>query len=188
MHDAWSRAGSPTRTRSRSCSARSDRAMLSAPVDTRGCVIWVIASAMPPMSRSSNSWTEEQRSMANEREGSGIPSWAVAAVAILGIVGFMWWISSAAQPRDMVAITEGDDTAAETSGMTGEVVGLDQIAMDASGLVGRDIILEDVTVAAGMGQQAFWIDLPNQQPFLIRMGGAVVPVQSGDVVDVAGRM
>ncbi len=127
--------------------------------------------------------------MANEKEGSGIPSWAVAAVAILGIVGFMWWISSAAQPRDMVAITEGDDTAAATSGgMTGEVVGLDQIATDASGLVGRDIILEDVTVAAGMGQQAFWIDLPNQQPFLIRMGGAVVPVQSGDVVDVAGRM
>jgi len=127
--------------------------------------------------------------MANEKEGSGIPSWVVAVVAILGVVGFLWWISSAAQPRDLVAITEDDDTtAAASSGMTGEVVGLDQIVSNASGLVGRDIIIEDVSVAAAMGQRAFWIDLPNQQPFLISMGGEVVPVQSGDVVDVAGRM
>lgn len=128
--------------------------------------------------------------MANEREGSGIPSWLVAGVAILAVVGFFVWISSAAQPAEMVAITEGSDTTAEApAGMTGEVVTLDQIAAGTGSLQGRDIVLQGVEVAAAMGTEAFWVDLPNQQPFLIKMAGdAVMPVQAGDVLDVAGQI
>ncbi|HEU5208353.1 MAG TPA: hypothetical protein VFU06_02990 [Longimicrobiales bacterium] len=128
--------------------------------------------------------------MANEREGSGIPSWVLGIVAVLGVAGFLFWLSSAAQPAEMVAITEGGDTtAAAPTGMTGEVVTLQQIAAGTDTLQGRDLVLESVEVAAAMGQQAFWVDLPNQQPFLIKMSSAAaMPVQSGDVVDVAGRI
>lgn len=128
--------------------------------------------------------------MANGKEGSGIPGWVLAVVAVLGVIGFFFWISSAAQPAEMVAISEGPDTTeAAAAGLTGEVVTLEQIAANTDTLQGRDLVLQDVEVAAAMGQQAFWVDLPNQQPFLIKMNSAAaMPVQSGDVVDVAGQI
>ncbi len=128
--------------------------------------------------------------MANDREG-GIPSWAFALVAVLGVAGFLFWLSSAAQPAATVAVTEGDDTtAAAPGGLTGEVVSLQQIAANTDTLQGRDLVLQDVAVSAAMGQQAFWVDLPNQQPFLIKVGegAAAGSFQQGDTVDVAGRI
>lgn len=129
--------------------------------------------------------------MANDREG-GIPSWAFALLGILGVAGFLFWISTAAQPAATVAVTEGDDTTAAgpAGGMTGEVVSLQQIAANTDTLQGRELVLEDIAVSAAMGQQAFWIDLPNQQPFLIRVGSGAAggSFQQGDTVDIAGRI
>ncbi len=127
--------------------------------------------------------------MANEKAGSGIPSWIMGVAATVGVLAFIWWLSSAAQPAATVAIAEGEDTTTAAAGMTGEVVTLAQLTSSADTLQGRDLVLQDIEVAAAMGQQAFWVDLPNQQPFLIRMSTAgATPLQSGDVVDVAGRI
>lgn len=130
--------------------------------------------------------------MANETGRSGsAPTWVFAVVAVAGILAFMIWIAMAAQPAELVAVTEAGDTT-PAAALTGEVVTLAALANDADGMRGRSVVLEAVPVAANMGQQAFWIDLPNQQPFLIKLGGqlsaAGVSFSAGDTVDIAGSI
>ncbi len=131
--------------------------------------------------------------MANGTERSGgVPSWVWGAAAAVGVIGFLVWISMAAQPAARVAVTEGEDTAAASPEMTGEVITLDAIADGTDALQGRDVTLREIPVAASMGQQAFWVDLPSQQPFLIKIAEAAVAAgavaQAGDTVDIAGRI
>lgn len=131
--------------------------------------------------------------MANETErSSGVPTWVWAAAGTLATIAFLVWISMAAQPAQIVAVTEEDDTTAAAPAMTGEVVTPAALAANTDTLQNRDLVLENVPVAATMGQQAFWIDLPNQTPYLIKLGeqltAAGVTFQSGDTVDIAGRI
>jgi hypothetical protein len=130
--------------------------------------------------------------MANDTErSSGVPTWVWAAAGSLATIAFLVWISMAAQPAQIVAVTEEDTTAAAPE-LTGEVVTPAALAADTDTLQDRDLLLQNVPVAATMGQQAFWIDLPNQTPYLIKLGeqltAAGVTFQSGDTVDIAGRI
>ena len=131
--------------------------------------------------------------MASETgRSSGAPTWIFAVVAVAGIVAFLFWISMAAQPAELVAVTEGDGETEAVEAMTGEVVTLSALANDTDAMRGREVVIERVPVAASMGQQAFWIDLPNQQPFLIKLGrqlsAAGVTFSAGDTVDIAGTI
>ena len=130
--------------------------------------------------------------MANDTErSSGVPTWVWAAAGSLATIAFLVWISMAAQPAQIVAVTE-DDTTAAAPALTGEIVTPAALAADTDTLQNRDLLLQNVPVAATMGQQAFWIDLPNQTPYLIKLGeqltAAGVTFQSGDTVDIAGRI
>jgi hypothetical protein len=96
----------------------------------------------------------------------------------------------AAQPSARVAVAEEDTAAA--SAMTGEAITLQNLADSATAYQNREVALPPVRVAAKMGEQAFWIDLPNQQPFLIRLGtqpvAAGITVTQGEAVALSGRV
>ena len=129
--------------------------------------------------------------MANDTaRSSGVPTWAWAAAAVVSVIGFLVWISMAAQPSQMVAVVEDDTTAA--TALEGEAVTLQNLADGAETYHGRQVSLAAVPVAAKMGEEAFWIDLPNQTPFLVKIGPTLaaggVTVTAGERVEISGRV
>ena len=128
--------------------------------------------------------------MANETTRRGVPAGVWAAAAVISVIAFMVWLSMAAQPSRVVAVEEGDTT--EAGMPTGEAITLRNLADSTSAYQGREVTLPATPVAAKMGEQAFWIDLPNQQPFLIKLGtlavAAGLTVTQGERVVVTGTV
>src|SRR5690606_1102147 len=59
----------------------------------------------------------------------------------------------------------------------------------AAAFEGQTVRLRDMSVAGRLGGRAFWVELPNRNPFLIRLTGAdTSTVQGGESVTVVGRM
>jgi hypothetical protein len=110
------------------------------------------------------------------------------ALAILLVVGFMYWLAVSSEPSQMVMVQEdGDDAPAVTDAPT--AVSLEEFAANPAQYRGRNIELEGVTVAARVGTQAFWINLANQ-PFLVRIAPSIVAegrtVEGGQTVTISG--
>jgi len=109
-------------------------------------------------------------------------------IAFLMVAGLMAWLAVTGQ-KSTVAVVEEEDPAAAAPATP---ITLDELANNASGLSGRNVSLAGIQVASRMGAQAFWIQLPNQNPYLIKLGPELVAggvaVQSGEVVDVSGRI
>lgn len=131
--------------------------------------------------------------MANHGKGSS--SFIPIVVAIVAIVVFMGWLATRERPEP-VAVAEPDSAAAPVAPAGGPavVVAPDSLGVSAfvRSMMGRDIELESVPVSTSMGSQFFWIDLPNGQPFLIKLDSALVasgqPAPSTGNVHVVGRI
>lgn len=108
-------------------------------------------------------------------------------IAFLMVGGLMAWLAVNGQ-KSTVAVVEEEDPAAASS----VAITLDDLATNASGLSGQNVSLAGIQVVSRLGTQAFWIQLPNQNPYLIKLGPELVAagfaVQSGEVVDVSGRI
>lgn len=120
---------------------------------------------------------------------TGMRGGAAGRITSLSALGLLVCVAMACAPGDETAVTED---AAETPAMTGEVITLADIAAGTDTLQNRDLMLREVPVAAAMGQRAFWVELPNRQPYLIKLDADLaatgVTFQSGDTVDIAGRI
>ena len=127
-----------------------------------------------------------------ERKPARNYSAILAAVSVVLIAGFMWWLAANAEPTTVAVV---EDEAADTTGM-GEEAGLGvtlaQLDAGPESYVGREVAIQDVPVSSRMGAQAFWTELPSRQPFLIKLDSTLVAsqetVSSGERMMVRGTV
>ena len=105
------------------------------------------------------------------------------------IAGFLWWLSQNAEGTEPVIVEQPDATPTlDVSGAT-EVTAT-QLRLEAATFEGQRVLVSDVGVASSVGDQAFFLDLP-QTPFLVRLGAELVAagtlVPSG-TVSVVGTL
>ena len=102
------------------------------------------------------------------RRGAANLGMPLMIVAFIVIGGFLYWLNLQAAEERASEIEE--ETAAETTaGLSGgTLVAATDIQTDATQYEGQEIRLEGLAVASGLGQQGFWLELPNRNPFLKR--------------------
>ncbi len=109
-----------------------------------------------------------------EAKQDGNKSWILALVAILAIVGLMAWLfSTQSTTTQVVTDTVGADTAAVEEASTAETAELAAVGAAPDSFAGRVIRVEDVDVAAVLGERGFWADVPGANPFLVILGPEV---------------
>jgi hypothetical protein len=115
-------------------------------------------------------------------------------LAFAVIVGFLYWLSGQAAAERALDIVEDTATVDNSFASVETVSGVD-LQADATPYVGRQIRLSTFHVASLLGSQGFWIDLPNQNPFLVSMsadvmaeGIAVAPGSTATIVGVIHAM
>lgn len=151
--------------------------------------------------RSSSSWTnlfalvqeplipEEASTMASFRSREGAAQSATLPLMVISFVligGFMYWLSVTAEPTQ-VAIVEEDDDAA-----TGAAVPWSTFGADPESHEGQTVTVSGVPVSSRLGTQAFWAELPNETPYLVKFGSQLVAdsvtVSAGDRGDITGTV
>ena len=124
----------------------------------------------------------------DRRRGGGVPTWALAGLAVLLVAGFMAWLAMTAEPSTPGGAgdgTEGDTLAARASEVP--AVDLATFADDPRLYEGGEIRLVSAPVDSRLGERAFWLKLPNQGLYLVRAEPVVAgTVQGGQTVTVAG--
>lgn len=126
------------------------------------------------------------------RHGSAGMTTILMIAALVLIAGLFLWLSRSAQPTQ-ISVLEEPDTAQDAGGDgTAADVTPAEFATGPPGFEGLEIRLRDVAVAARLGDRGFWIQLPNNQPYLIHIGeelaGSGATVASGDTVSVTGTV
>lgn len=125
------------------------------------------------------------------RRGAANLGMPLMIVAFLAIGGFLYWLNLQAQ-ADAASRAVIEDVPEEAGPMAGTVVPGADLQTDPSPYEGMTIKVEGLSVAGGMGTRAFWLELPNKNPFLVYMSDAVVAegvaVNSGQTVNVSGMI
>jgi hypothetical protein len=118
---------------------------------------------------------------------SGGSNWLAVVVAILAIGLFMGWLMMQ-RPDESVAIEEPSAVdAPDAADGAFTVVTADELATTARvrELRGQDIRVNDIEVVSVMGDQLFWLQLPNGNPFLAKLDSA--SVAAGTTAPQPGR-
>ncbi|MDH3272481.1 MAG: hypothetical protein OEN56_14175 [Gemmatimonadota bacterium] len=93
-------------------------------------------------------------------------------LAFVVIAGFLYWLSGqAAIEREARTIVE-EVPEEDLSGA--QVVAPTEIQMDATPFEGQEIRLNTINVASLLGDQGFWLEMPNGNPFLVSKGAEVM--------------
>lgn len=122
------------------------------------------------------------------RSGAANLAIPLMVLAFLTIGLFLWWLSATAEGTSgQVEIAEADTADA---GPAATQIELADLQMRPDSFIGERVRLQGAQVASRMGNQAFWIELPNQNPFLVRLGPTLVAdsveVQQEQTVAVVG--
>ncbi len=130
-----------------------------------------------------------------ERRGDSGASttWILAVVAVIAVAALIWWLAVNAQPTQIeVAEETGADSAAAAQDAGVPVLTLSDFAANTDSLQGHTIRMNGLQVASTLGTQAFWIQLPNSVPFLVKLDSAAVakgaPLGSGARVSLTGTV
>lgn len=111
-------------------------------------------------------------------------------LTFVAIGGFMFWLSRTAEPTQVAVVEEGGSGTPAAGG--GTLVGWNEFGANPQSYEGQTITLRPVRVASLLGQGAFWTQLPNETPFLIKLGATLVAdglvVASGDVGELTGTV
>ncbi len=119
----------------------------------------------------------------------GVPLMIVAFVAM---AVFLYWLSLQAGTDQNVAVSE-DSTAADTVGVSGATtISATDLQTNPAQFAGQLVRVTGLTVASGLGQQAFWLSLPSGSPFLVSLSGPLqaqgMTPKSGQIASVVGTM
>ncbi len=126
--------------------------------------------------------------------GRGVQSWIWPLVAVIAVVGLMWWLARESERTEgLTAVREtpaGTAPAAPT-GPPAETTELAGVAAAPETFVGRRIAAENVNVAATLGPRAFWADIPGANPFLVTFSPDLTQspqLASGQTVNIQGTI
>jgi hypothetical protein len=129
------------------------------------------------------------------RRGAANLGMPLMIVAFLTMIGFLYWLNLQARKQDaeeQAALAEqaaADSAEADLGAIT---IDPSALQMDASPYEGQVVKMEGLPVASGLGQQGFWLEMPNKNPFLVSMTDAVraegVTVSQGQRATVVGTI
>jgi hypothetical protein len=111
-----------------------------------------------------------------EKKKGGDLTWVWALVAVLAVGGLMVWLATSQQTTTQVVSGVGTDTVAGAPGAGGvaaEPVDMSALSADPEPFTGRRVQASNVSVAAVLGDRAFWADVPGANPFLVVVGAEV---------------
>lgn len=117
----------------------------------------------------------------------------ILAFAVIG--GFLYWLNGQASQEMAERQAYADSVAAaeEAERNRPPLIQAERIQMDATPFEGDAIRLANVPVASPLGQQGFWLEMPNGNPFLVSLSDearAVAPsgVATGDLASLTGTV
>jgi hypothetical protein len=112
----------------------------------------------------------------------------IVAFVVIGV--FLYWLS--AQAAAERAQQEVEETPAEDTMPTVQIVPVGDLETDATPYEGQELRIERTNVASALGEQGFWLETPSGNPFLVSMGPEVqaagVSVTPGRPVTVTGTV
>ncbi|MDZ7780405.1 MAG: hypothetical protein U5R14_10820 [Gemmatimonadota bacterium] len=115
----------------------------------------------------------------------------ILAFAVIG--GFLYWLNgeAAREMAEQQAYADSVAAAEEREANRPPVINPERIQMDASPFENDSITVESLPVASLLGEQGYWLEMPNGNPFLISVpSGAQVagagPLEEGANVSVTG--
>jgi len=116
--------------------------------------------------------------------GAGAPTLVLMLLAFLAIGGFMYWLNISSAATAVEVVETPDEPTAAAGGMA-----FAEFAADPSAFSGQAISVNGVAVASVMGANAFWTELSQNAPFLIRLNPSLsMSVAQGDVLSVTGTV
>lgn len=129
------------------------------------------------------------------RRGAANLGMPLMIVAFLAMIGFLYWLNVQARAHEAeraAAIQEQAAADSAEDNLGALTISASAIQMDASPYEGQMVKLEDMPVASPLGQQGFWLEMPNKNPFLVSMSEAVraegVTVSAGQHATVIGTV
>jgi hypothetical protein len=129
------------------------------------------------------------------RRGAANLGMPLMIVAFLAMIGFLYWLNlQAREHRAELQAAVQEQAAADSaeSDLGALTISASAIQMDASPYEGQMVKLDNIPVASGLGQQGFWLEMPNKNPFLVSMSEAVkaegVTVTPGGRATVIGTV
>jgi hypothetical protein len=128
------------------------------------------------------------------RKSGGQYTWVWMIVALVTVVGLMWWLAVQSEETRRAAVVDESPrarVAATPTGPAGEAAELAAIAAAPDTYQDRRVQLTDVSVAATLGSRAFWADVPGANPFLVvlspDMAQPLAPA-AGQTLDLQGTV
>jgi len=116
-------------------------------------------------------------------------------VAFLAIFGFLYWLNlqgQALEAEKEAAIREAAAADSAESDLGAITIEASQIQMDATPYEGQMVRLDSLPVASGLGNQGFWLEMPNKNPFLVSLTDQAradsVAITPGENVTVFGTI
>lgn len=117
------------------------------------------------------------------RRGAADLGTPLMILAFAVIAGFLYWLAGEAQQEREMRVVE--ETPAEDPASGVQRVTPQDIMMDATPYEGQEIRIDALTVASLLGEQGFWLEMPNGNPFLVSMSPEVTA--SGTTVAAGSR-
>lgn len=129
--------------------------------------------------------------MALIRSREGASQTATLPLMVLAFVligGFMYWLAVTAEPTQVAIVEDGDSTGTAM----GSSMSWARFAADPTAHVDQQVTVSGVQVTSLLGSQAFWATLPNEQPYMVKLGPELVAdgvtVTAGQTGQVTGMV
>lgn len=126
---------------------------------------------------------------AQTRGAAGRFTTPLAVLAVVSVLGFLYWLYVTAEPTAVAVVEEAPaDTAFAAVAPTDWAT----FATGPRSYVGMRLRFDEIKVVSRLGNAAFWTNLPDETPFLVRLDSALVAqgfaVTSGDLVRIIGTV
>lgn len=123
------------------------------------------------------------------RDAAGRFTTPLAVVAVGSVLGFLYWLYVTAEPTTVAVVEEAPaDTAFAAVAPTEWA----SFSTGPRNYVGMRLRFDSIAVVSRLGNAAFWTNLANETPFLMRLDSALVAqgftVTGGDELRVIGTV
>lgn len=126
------------------------------------------------------------------RRGAADLGLPLMIVSMLAIVGFLYWLNLQAKAERAEQAAVAEETGGEEAVDVSAAVTLQSEALQGNltSLAGTMVRVESMVVLAALGQQGYWVELPNGNPFLASLSegarAAAADVQVSQRVTLTG--
>ena len=108
------------------------------------------------------------------RRGAADLAMPLMVMAFLVIGGFMYWLmGQASEYRELQVLTE-DSIASAEEAVTATTVAVVDLQTDPTPFEEQTIRVAGLAIVSSFGEQGFWLELPNRNPFLVSMSEEVL--------------